>query len=434
MLSSFPTLNRRHFLKHMAGFAAMAAPSIQFVQGLKAAAPELKKQNKSIIILWMSGGPPTIDFWDLKPGTETGGPFKTIKTSADGVEISEHMPKVAEQFKHLIALRSLTTTEGDHGRGTQLMLTGRTPNPIVAYPHLGSIANHQLTPKEFDLPGFISIGGGMRIGPGFLGMTYAPFTIQNPGQPPENIRAPGSLGQDRELEERVRRRQRLFYTIEDNFTAAQRSSEAAAGIKDSAQDHTDIYGKAFNLLVSPRGKVFDLANEPQRVLQAYGNNNFGRGCLLARKLVEAGVTAVEVDLGGWDLHNNTHATLAGQRCPTLDPAMGQLVADLVDRGLWQNTVLVWMGEFGRTPRINQNAGRDHWSRSWSIVIGGGSMKGGQAYGETNETGTAVKDKPVKVGDLYATLFKALGLDPKTQVRDNIGRPMAIADGNPIDVF
>jgi hypothetical protein len=431
MLADYPTSNRRHFLKHMVGFSAgMAIPGMHFVQGLRAQADTLKKENKSLIILWMGGGPPTIDIWDLKPGTDTGGPFKEIQTASSGVKISEHMPKTAMQFQNLSVIRSLVSNEGDHNRGTILMNTGRVPSPVVQYPAIGSVVNHQLTPKELDLPGFISIGGtGQRIGPGFLGMTFAPFTVQNPGTPPENIRPHSSLGMGSDQEERIRRRQRLFYTVEDNFRqnlvpgAKEEDLKQLAG---AAQAHSDIYGKAFSLVVSPRGKVFDLASESKTLLDEYGNNNFGRGCLLARKLVEAGVNAVEVDLGGWDLHQNTHATLSTQRLPTLDAAMGALTRDLVDRGMWKNTVVVWMGEFGRTPRINQNAGRDHWARCWSVVVGGGAIKGGVAYGATDANGTGIKDNPVTVPDLFATIYKGLGLDPATQVRDNLGRPLAIA--------
>jgi hypothetical protein len=426
MRFDYPALNRRHFLKHMAGLTAtMALPGMQFVQQLKAQAPKLKKENKSLVIAWMGGGYPAIDFFDLKPGHENGGPFKPIETSAPGVEICEHLPKIAEQFKHLIALRSLVTNEGDHNRGTVLLNTGRPPSPLVSYPHIGAVASQQLTPKELDLPGFISVGGtGQRIGPGFLGMTYAPFSVNNPGQPPPNMRPPQSLGQDKDLEERVRRRQRLFYTVEDNFTDSMKLDKGAA-----SQAHSDIYGKAFNLVVSPRGKVFDLSGEPKKVLDEYGNNNFGRGMLLARKLVEAGVTCVEVDMGGYDLHANTHQTLATQRMPQFDAGIGTFVRDMVDRGMWKNTVFVVLSEFGRTPRINQNAGRDHWGRCWSIILGGGALKGGQAYGETDAGNTSVTKDPVGVKELFATLYHALGIDPKTQIRDPLGRPLGIADDN-----
>jgi len=444
-------LNRRHFLKHVAGASAMAIPSLQFMNGLRAAEDKLKKESKSLIIFWMGGGPSHMDLWDLKPGAPTGGEFKPIKTTAGGVEISEVLPTVAGQFKNLVAVRSLVTNEGSHERGTVLMNTGRQPNPVVQYPAIGSVASHQLTDKDLPLPGFIGVGGtAQRIGPGFLGMMYAPFTVQNAGQPPANIQAPGYLGaSEREQQERLRRRQRLFYQVEDNFNEnafphlkgtssdpAVAEKEAAAlreAAGSAAQAHAAIYKKGFDLTVSPLRTIFEVRKEPQKTIDEYGGmqNGFGMGCLLARKLVEKGVTCVEIDLGGWDNHGNIFNTIKNGNGPRLDKGMGTLVKDLVERGMWKNTVVVWMGEFGRTPNINQNTGRDHWARCWSVVVGGGAIKGGQAYGGTSADGKDIADKPCSIGDLFATLFKGLGLEPSTQVRDNLGRPIPIAEGKPL---
>jgi hypothetical protein len=424
--ADYSIFNRRHFLKHVAGMSALALPGLQFVQRLAAAAPALKKDNKSLIVLWMSGGPPTIDIWDLKPGSPTGGEFKPIPTSVSGIEISEHMPMVAKQMKHLAIIRSLVTNEGDHNRGRILMHTSRVPSPITTYPSIGAVASYNLTPKDLALPGFISIGRPAD-GPGFLGMNYAPFTVQNPGQPPENIRLPNQLGADAEAKGRIDRRHSLLMEVEGEFIKGKRG--------EAATSHRDIYNKAFSLVASPLGKVFSLDTEKQSLKEEYGNNGFGQGCLLARKLVEAGVTCVEVDLGGWDLHAGIFPALKNQRLPTLDKAMAALVKDLVTRGLWKNTVVVWMGEFGRTPRINQNAGRDHWARCWSVVVGGGSIKGGQVFGATDADGMSVKgDQTASVGDLFATVYKGMGLDPALQIRDSVGRPLPIAVGKPISAL
>ncbi len=436
-------MNRRHFLQHVATASAMAVPGLQFLQGLRASAAALKKDSKSLIILWMGGGPSHMDLWDLKPGEQTGGDFKPIKTSAPGVEISEILPTLAKQFNHLSIVRSLVTNEGSHDRGTVLMNTGRQPSPVVAYPAMGAVASSQLTPKDLPLPGFIGIGGtAQRIGPGFLGMMYAPFTVQNPGQPPANIKAPGGLGaNDKETEERLRRRQRLFYTVEDNFSQgafphlSRAADREAAG--SAAEAHEAVYHKAFDLTISPLRTVFEIQKEPAKVQEAYGKNGFGQGCLLARKLVEQGVTCVEIDLGGWDNHNNIFNALKGTaqnpgHGTRLGIGMGELVRDLVDRGLWKNTVVLWMGEFGRTPRINQNTGRDHWARCWSVVLGGGAIKGGQVYGATSKDGMDIADKPCSIGDLFATVYKGLGIAPDTKVRDNLGRPLEIAQGKPLE--
>jgi len=444
------SMNRRHFLKHVAGASALALPSLQFMSHIRAAEEKLKKDNKSLVIFWMGGGPSHMDLWDLKPGEQTGGEFKPIKTSASGVEISEVLPTVASQFKNLVAIRSLVTNEGSHDRGTVLMNTGRQPSPVVQYPAMGAVASANLTSKDLPLPGFIGVGGtAQRIGPGFLGMMYAPFTVQNAGQPPQNIKAHASLGSGVEMEERLRRRQRLFWELEDNFSEgsfphlkgtnkdAKEAAKEAAALREAAgsaaQAHAAVYQKGFDLTISKLRDVFDVSKESTKVIDEYGGraNGFGMGCLLARRLVEVGVTAVEVDLGGWDNHGNIFNTIKTGNGPRLDKGMGNLVKDLNDRGLWKNTVVLWMGEFGRTPRINQNNGRDHWARCWSVVVGGGAIKGGQAFGATSKDGMDVKDNPVTIGDLFATVYKGLGLDPDTKVRDNLGRPLAIAEGKPI---
>jgi hypothetical protein len=433
-------MNRRHFLSHVAGASALAVPGLQFLSELRAQAPALKKQGKSLIILWMGGGPSHMDLWDLKPGESTGGEFKKIKTSAEGVEISEILPETAKQMKHLSIIRSLVTNEGSHERGTTLMNTGRAPSPVVQFPAIGAVAAQQMAPKELALPAFIGVGGtAQRIGPGFLGMMYAPFTVQNAGQPPQNIKAPG-LGDEKTTMERLRRRQRLFYGVEDGFNDSafphmkKESERESAG--SAAQAHASIYKKAFDLTVSPLRTVFEVRNEPQRVIDAYGGtqNQFGMGCLLARKLAEKGVSCVEVDLGGWDNHAGIFNTLRTGNGPRLDKGMGTLTKELVERGMWKNTVVCWMGEFGRTPRINQNGGRDHWGRCWSVVVGGGAIKGGMAYGSTSKDGLDVDKDPVRIGDLFATLYKGLGIDPATKVRDNLGRPLEIAEGKPVQAL
>ncbi len=453
-------MDRRHFLKHAAACSALAVPGLEFVRNIKANAQTLRRNNKSVIIMWMGGGPATIDIWDLKPGRPTGGEFREIATTGQGVRISEHMPRVAEQMRNLAIIRSLSTSEGDHNRGTQLMHSSYTPNPAIAFPSLGAIAAHEV-PKlagysDISLPNYITVGGGMNgTSPGFLGMNYSPFTVQNPGTPPENIRAPGSLGAagSPELEDRIQRRRRLFYELEDQFMFGRAPHIATPGASladrlkdrarfaDASKAHRDIYYKGFSLVASKEGQVFDLKGENPKLMERYGAagagaSQFGRSAILARRLVEAGVSAVEMSLGGWDTHNQTFQAHSQRLQPTLDRAMGGLVEDLVQRGMWQNTVLVWMGEFGRTPRINQNNGRDHWARCWSVVVGGGAIRGGQAYGATDADGMDVARDRVNVGDVFATIYRALGIDPTNQVRDAIGRPFAIAgmNGRPINAL
>jgi hypothetical protein len=458
-------MNRRHFLKHVAAGSALALPGLEFARTIHANANQLRRNNKSVIILWMGGGPASIDIWDLKPGAATGGPFQEIQTAAQGVRISEHMPRVAAVMNRLNIIRSLQTSEGDHGRGTEVMHTSYTPNPAIQFPSLGSVAALEV-PKlqgyaDISLPNFIGVGGGgMTVGgrsqSGFLGMNFAPFTVQNPGTPPENIRPPASIGQGTDLEDRVRRRQRLFYELEDRFmydrvphvgagmpatNERERAAKLAERAKfaDASKAHRDVYYKGFSLVASKEGRVFDLKDENPKTMERYGAagmgaSNFGRSAVMARRLVEAGVSAVEIQLGGWDTHNQNFDALRTRQLPPLDRAMGSLVEDLVERSMWQNTVLVWMGEFGRTPRINQNNGRDHWARSWSIVVGGGAMPGGRVHGATTADGMDVARDRVSIGDVFASIYRALGIDPGNQVRDAIGRPFAIAgmQGRPIN--
>jgi hypothetical protein len=409
-------MSRRHFLGHMAT-TAMAVPAMQFASSLEANAATLKKNNKKMILLWMSGGPSHMDTWDLKPDSEkNGGPFKPIQTSAPGVMISEHMPLVAKQMKHLNIIRSLNSKEGNHDRGTYMLHTGYAPNPTVVHPAFGSVCSYELGAKleNFDLPHCISINSGGE-GAGFLGMAHSPFVVNNPNGKIANLEPPKEVSQVR-----MDRRVAMLGLTENNFLAQKRGQ--------SGQDHKDVYEKTLRMMKSRYTKAFRLDEEPAPVRDAYGRDAFGSGCLMARRLIESGVTYVEVSLGGWDTHADAFNTLSTRLQPTLDKGMGNLVADLASRGLLEDTMVVWMGDFGRTPRINQNAGRDHWPRSWSVVMGGGGMKGGQAIGATDKDGVDIVDQPVGVMDLIASMAKGMGIDVATQYTTPRGRPIKVVDG------
>ena len=418
----FGITDRRHFMAHAAGAAAVTIPGMAFMTDLRARAAEMKKKQKSLIIMWMGGGPATIDLWDMKPGSANGGEHKPVSTAAPGVQITEHLPNVGKQMKNLSIIRSLSTKEGDHARGTFLMNTGRSPNPLTEFPSIGAVMSYYQAMdveamKNADIPSFISVGGG-RVGPGFLGMKYASFGVQNPGSPPENVSPRVDVS-------RMDRRKLLFEGLEGGF-----KTNVPA---DAAKSHKEVYDKALNLVTSSRKEVFNLDKEPAALRDEYGRNGFGNGCLLARKLVESGVACVEIGMGGWDMHAGIFGALQ-RRLPELDKGMAALTRDLADRGKLKDTVIVWMGDFGRTPKINQNGGRDHWPRCWSVVMGGGNIKGGQAYGSTDADGTSIKDNPTDIMDMYATLYRGLGIDPTPQsvadVRDNLGRPYYIAGDKP----
>jgi hypothetical protein len=414
--SGLGQMTRRHWMGHLAS-TALGVPAMQYFASLEANAQSVRKTNRSTIVLWMSGGPATIDIWDLKPDSEkNGGPFKPIQTSAPGVLISEHMPKVAKQMHHLNVVRSLDSKEGNHERGTYVMHTGYTPNPTIVHPAWGSITAMELGERleNFDLPHCISINSpGM--GAGFLGMSYSPFVIQDPNAPIANLRLP------KDVEPwRMDRRLALLGRVEDQFVQTRRAQAAV--------DHKAVYAKTLRMMNSRYTDAFSLDKEPANVRDAYGRGSFGSGCLMARRLVEKGVTYVEVALGGWDTHTNNFDTLSGRLLPELDKGMGALVEDLARRGLLETTTIVWMGEFGRTPKINQNAGRDHWPRSWSVVVGGGGMKNGQAIGATDKDGVDVVDHPLGVMDLVATMTKSMGINIETQYTTPRGRPIKIVDG------
>lgn len=409
-------MTRRHYLGHMAT-SALALPASQFLGAIEASAQQRRGGDKKCILLWMSGGPSHMDTWNLKPDSEkNGGPFKPIDTAATGLQISEHLPGIAKQMKHLSVIRSLDSKEGNHDRGTYMMHTGYAPNPTVTHPSFGSVASMELGERlqNFDLPHFISINTPS-VGAGFLGMSHSPFMVQNPNAPIANLRPPGGIN-----EERMIRRLNMLGQVENGFIAQRRGHAAV--------DHKSVYGKTVRMMNSRYTKSFQLNDEPAAVRDAYGRGSFGSGCLMARKLVEQGVTFVEVGLGGWDTHADAFETLQSRLLPELDKGMSALVEDLSQRGLLESTMVVWMGEFGRTPRINQNAGRDHWPRSWSVVMGGGGIKGGQAVGTTDKDGVDVTDRPVGVMDLIATMTKTMGIDLNILYTTPRGRPMKLVDG------
>jgi hypothetical protein len=404
-------MSRRHFLHHLAGASAMAIPALTLGHTMRVHAEDLKRRRKSAIMLWMSGGPSTIDLWDLKPGAPTGGPFRTMSTSGD-VQISEHLPMMSQQMHNMAIIRSMSTREADHGRGRYYMHTGYAPNPNIEHPSYGAVLAHELNEQRPDLqiPPFVAVGGGS-VGPGFLGMAWAPFTVDSNGRI-RNL----DMGLD---ERRLIQRMEALKLIEFGFIEENRGS--------AADDHRKILEKTLNLMTSAQMRAFKVEEESEAVRERYGNTAFGRACLMARRLVEVGVPFVEVDNGGWDNHNDIFNTLSNNKLPELDRAMSALVEDLEQRGMLQDTALIWMGEFGRTPRINADTGRDHWARAWSVVVGGAGMKGGLAVGSTNEDGTLVETEPYTSQDVMATVCRALGISLETTFTSKSGRPMKIAN-------
>ena len=408
---SLPVHSRRHFLAHMAASAGLVGTWGNFAQVLAASADDLQRRHKAAILLWMGGGPATIDLWDLKPGAPTGGPFRPISTTGD-LQICEHLPRLAEQMRHLAVIRSMSTREADHDRGRYYLHTGFVPSNNVEYPSYGAVVSHELASEgdTLDIPPFVSIGGPSE-GPGFLGMSYAPFVVDANGQ----VRNLNGIVPPEWLARRVDR-----VSLREAAFLRQNRGEAAA-------ERRKLLDKTLSLLGTQQTSAFRVDDEPTEVRERYGEHAFGRSCLMARRLVETGVSFVEVDFGGWDTHQQNFNTLENQRLPVLDQGMSALVEDLVARGLWEDTVLIWMGEFGRTPRINATAGRDHWARSWSTVVGGGPIRGGQAIGATSADGTQIEGKAYQSQDLMASVLHALGISLDKTYTSKNGRPIKIAN-------
>jgi uncharacterized protein (DUF1501 family) len=400
------TLDRRDFL----GVAAGAFSGFFGLRAALAAAGRTVAANgKRLIVLWMEGGPSQIDTFDPKPGTAHGGPFSALATAASGIRIAEHLPLVAKEMKSISIIRTMTSKEGNHPRARHLLHTGYPPGGAVHHPGLGSVVAHEIGSAESPLPAFVSIGG-LPVGSGFLGPQFAPYLVPDPGKSQSNLRPPKDID-----DARLERRLSLLDALDAGF--AKRAPEHASA-------HAVMRERALRMMRSDEVRAFDISEEPSGVRAAYGDTPFGRGSLAARRLVESGVRAVEVALKGWDTHEDNFdrvRTLSRE----LDPAMSALIGDLRRRGLLEDTLVVWMGEFGRTPAVNGKNGRDHYPRAYSVALAGCGVRGGTVVGETSADGMEVRDRPVTVPELFATIYRCLGLD--------LGRTFATPQGRPIPI-
>jgi hypothetical protein len=414
-MSGQGVVGRRGFLRGItlgaAGLAGLSFTDLMAVQ-----AEELRKRQMSCILLWMGGGPSHLDTWDPKPGTETGGDTKAIATAVPGIQIASHFPRVAQVMKDVALIRSMTNKEGNHQRASYQLHTGYAPSGTVKHPSFGSVTAQELGNPSFDLPHIVSIGTRdvpSGFGSGMLGVKYEPFLVPDPLKPPLNVTLPVPTN-------RFVRRLNLMHSLET-------AGFANSGGIDRVKDHHDIYKSTANMVLSPRMKAFEVDLEDPKTRAAYGSTPFGQGCLLARRLVESGVTFVEVRSGGWDNHQKIDEAVT-KNAASVDPGFASLVADLKQRGMLDRTLVIWMGEFGRTPKINPNAGRDHFPRVFSVALAGGGVKGGQVIGASTPDGSAVKDQPVSVVDLMASFCHALKIDPTKENVSPLGRPIKIVDG------
>jgi hypothetical protein len=409
-------IGRRNFLQTIAlgtaGLSGGAAIPLTFTDWMAVHAADMRKQQMACILLWMAGGPSQLETFDPKPGTDHGGPTRSIATSVPGISIAEGWSHTAKVLSDIALLRSMTNKEGNHQRATYQLHTGYVPSATIKHPHVGCSMVGELGESSFDLPHIVSIGGPT-IGAGFLGAALEPFVVQDPSKAPENTQPKVAAG-------RLRRRLSLLDRLEG-------AGFERTGGADRVRDHRALYRQTTRMILSPSMRAFNLDEEPEGLREAYGKTPFGQGCLLARRLVQAGVTFIEVRSNGWDTHqqNNERVTkLASQ----VDPGFATLITDLKRRGMLEHTLVVWMGEFGRTPKINPNAGRDHYPKVFNVALAGGGVKGGQAIGASSADGSEVKDHPVGVPDLLTSLCHALKVDPTREMMSPIGRPIKLVDG------
>jgi hypothetical protein len=410
-------LDRRTFLRvGSAGLLGLGLPDLLRLQ----AAAKGKPRAEGVILLWLSGGPATIDMWDLKPEApeEVRGEFKSIATRARGVMICEHLPRTARVMDRCVLVRSLAHSIPEHGVATRYVTTGNLPSPALDYPSLGSLAAKVLPPPA-GLPPYVAFGerGGRAAGAGYLGPAYNPFEFE--GDPSRGQLRVAGLGlPDGFTLADLSDRDRLRAKFDRRFTTLDRT-----GLPASLDE---FHQQALDLLRSDRTRhALELDREPEAVRERYGRSAFGQGALAARRLVEAGVRFATVTLGGWDTHAGNFAALRNNLLPRLDTALAALVADLDARGLLDRTVVYCAGEFGRTPRINRNNGRDHWSRSMSVLLAGGGFCGGQAHGHTDGQGMGPASDACSPDDVSATIFQALGVGPRHELHTPGGRPIAL---------
>jgi hypothetical protein len=392
-------LNRRGFLGTATAVGGAFAADMTVLNVLKEPllAEEIKRQEKRVILLWLAGGASQLETWDPKPGRPTGGPFRAIDTNVPGIRISELMPKLAQRQQHTAIIRSLNTKNADHGGGTELMETGRPKEPGLIYPDLGAILARELGRDDSPVPDYVSMytstEGRHKGGSGFLGARYAPMFLDK-GLAPENIRRLDSIS-DLDHQQRLELRDLL-----SNRFARTRESNTIGS-------HNSAYGRVRGLMASE--KLFDLSQEPDAVRAKYGPTQFAEQVLVARRLSEAGVPFVKVARAWWDSHGQnfeTHLELVTE----LDHVMSTLLDDLADRGLLEKTLVITLGEFGRTPQINPSLGRDHFASAWSASLSGCGIKGGTVYGKTDDDGIKVAGGEVGAEALFATIFNALGID------------------------
>jgi uncharacterized protein (DUF1501 family) len=415
-----PDPGRRHFLR-LAGMAGLSW--LTPVGYLLARQTERRREHepaRSVILVWLAGGPSQLETFDPHPGAAIAGGTRGIATAVKGIQLAQGLEHLAEHMGSVSLIRSLVSKEGDHERGTYLMKTGYRPDATVVHPSIGSICCHHLPVGQVEIPRHVSIlPGKWPSRGGFLGDQYDAFKTGDPARKVPDLTAQVAAQRDEQ-------RLRDLAVVEEAFARGRRKQVQATL-------HMATIRKARRMMSSDQVKAFDVNAEPEKLRRAYGHTPFGRACLAARRLIEVGVRCVEVTLEGWDSHAANHS-VHQDLLRILDPALASLLADLKERKLLDKTVVVCCGEFGRTPKINRLAGRDHWTNGFSLAIAGGGIRGGQVLGRTDPEGTRDPVNPVEVEAVHATVLAAVGLDPQRENLGPGGRPIKLSEGRPLKVL
>lgn len=416
-------VKRRDFLKvgALSGFGLSLTNYLQMAQ----AGQVSKGKATSAIYIRLGGGPTHMDTFDLKPEApaEYRGDLKPIKTNVPGIEISEKLPLLAKCADKYTILRGVSHTLAAHELGTKYTLTGNRPLPSLEYPAIGSVVSKELQAPS-DMPPYVAIPN-INQGGGFLGLQYGAFATNAAPKLGSTFNVRGIGLQDGMTIDKVARRERLLAQVDSTFRSIERKSDILTGLDEFSE-------QAYNMISSKRAReAFDVASEPEHVKERFGEGEIGQSGLLAARLVEAGARFVTITTGGWDMHAEIYKRL-DERLPSVDRSLSALITTLEERGLLESTAIIMTGEFGRTPKINARAGRDHWPRAMFMVMAGGGMKTGQVIGASDAKGEGPANEAITPGDVAASLFHCLGIDHHKEYQTNTGRPiMIVRDGNVI---
>ncbi len=409
--------NRRDCLRWTAGSAVPWLANIGRLLAAEGERSATRAPARSIILLWLAGGPSQLETFDPHPGSRIAGGTGAISTAVKGIKLAEGYPRLAAAMRSVSLIRSMTSTEPDHERGTQLAKTGYTPDAVTVFPSIGAICCHELPAQGADIPRHVSIlAGSWPSQGGFLGSEYDAFQTGDPAHPVPDVHTGVS---------NARYRRRL-----EDLAVVERAFAARHGLHAETLGHARLADQARRMMSSEQLRAFDVSEEPASLRRAYGETPFGRGCLAARRLTEVGVRAIEVTLSGWDSHVDNHAAHR-KLATTLDPAMAALIQDLRERERLDTTLVICAGEFGRTPKINALGGRDHWTAAFSVALAGGAMRGGVVIGQTDPDGGRHVPDPKTFADLHATILKALGINPAKENVSPARRPVKLSEGNVI---